>query len=340
MSGTWRGIVADFGGRSHWLDLDGPLHYAEFGAGFGPGPRAATSPDEAANPDAVLLHGLGGSFVDWLALAPLLATGRRVLVLDMPGHGLSPAAGRTPRLADLQSLLYRFVTATEAHRPLLIGNSLGGAVVALEAAAHPGSTSGVVLLDPVLPISARVRPHPLVVAGFAAYAVPWLGRRVLGRRRALVDPEVLIRQSLAFCCAAPDQVPEPVVTSAVRLAEYRRARPPDDGAFLAVARDILRSLAHPNAYRAMLDSIEVPVLLLHGTEDRFVPQEAARRVARRQPLWKNVFLDGVGHLPQLESADRVAAIISSWQQALPSPQPPRPDVEQPRPAGPGRRATP
>jgi pimeloyl-ACP methyl ester carboxylesterase len=324
VSGTWREIVARFGGRSHWIDIDGPLHYAE----FTPQTRAGALPDDAPGPplpdgslpddslgDIVLVHGLGGSFVDWLAIAPLLADGRRVLVPDLPGHGLSPGAGRRPDLPGLRSILDRFLTATQARRPLLIGNSLGGAIVALQAAARPRETSGIVLLGAVLPITLLVRPHPLVVAGFAAYAIPWIGARVVSRRRALVAPEPLIRQSFAFICAAPDLVPEPVVSSAVRLAEHRRSRPPDDAAFLSVARDIVRNLVHPRAYRAMLNSIETPVLMIHGSDDRFVPLEAARRIAARQPRWQSTFLGGVGHVPQLEAAEKVAGIINSWQES-------------------------
>lgn len=41
-------------------------------------------------PQLVLLHGYGRSLTDWDASAALLASGHRVLAVDLPGHGRSP----------------------------------------------------------------------------------------------------------------------------------------------------------------------------------------------------------------------------------------------------------
>ena len=44
----------------------------------------------------MLVHGLGGAASNWLALAPLLLPGRRVLVPELPGHGgSSPLSAAT-----------------------------------------------------------------------------------------------------------------------------------------------------------------------------------------------------------------------------------------------------
>ena len=55
-----------------------------------------------------------------------------------------------------------------------------------------------------------------------------------------------------------------------------------------------------------------PVLLMHGELDRLVPVSAARDVARRHPAWRYVELTGVGHVPQLQVPERVAAEILRW----------------------------
>jgi pimeloyl-ACP methyl ester carboxylesterase len=54
------------------------------------------------------------------------------------------------------------------------------------------------------------------------------------------------------------------------------------------------------------------VLLLHGDLDRLVPVVAARDVARRHPAWRYVELPGVGHVPQLQVPERVAAEVLRW----------------------------
>ena len=60
--------------RSRWIDLGGPVHYLDFG-----GP--------ANGPVIVCVHGLGGSSVNWSAIAPLLTDRFRVVAPDLAGHG-------------------------------------------------------------------------------------------------------------------------------------------------------------------------------------------------------------------------------------------------------------
>jgi pimeloyl-ACP methyl ester carboxylesterase len=63
------------GGRSCWTDVDGPVHYLDFG-----GP--------ARGPVIVGVHGLGGSAVNWSAIAPLLTGQYRFVAPDLAGFGL------------------------------------------------------------------------------------------------------------------------------------------------------------------------------------------------------------------------------------------------------------
>src|SRR5687768_17958407 len=63
--------------RNHFIEIDGVrLHWAEIG-------------EASAAPPVVLLHGLNNSCCSWSQVAPLLATDRRVLMPDLPGHGQS-----------------------------------------------------------------------------------------------------------------------------------------------------------------------------------------------------------------------------------------------------------
>ena len=71
---------------SLWADLDGPVHYVDFG-----GPAGA--------PLVVCVHGLGGSHANWLAIAPQLARTHRVLALDLGGFGLTRGGDRGTSLA-------------------------------------------------------------------------------------------------------------------------------------------------------------------------------------------------------------------------------------------------
>jgi len=56
----------------------------------------------------------------------------------------------------------------------------------------------------------------------------------------------------------------------------------------------------------------MPVLLMQGDRDRLVPVTAARAIAEAHPHWTYVELADVGHVPQLQVPDRVAAEVLGW----------------------------
>src|SRR2546421_9233646 len=150
-------------------DLGGPVYYLEF-----PGP--------SKGPTFVLVHGLGGSHANWLALAPMLAQRGRVLALDLPGFGLSPLAGRKATMSSSRSIIARFIQEVATTPVVLIGNSMGGALSISQAVADPDSVRGLVLIAPALP---RNGLHSLdtTVAGFLSAAiVPTIAGRLIGGR--------------------------------------------------------------------------------------------------------------------------------------------------------------
>jgi pimeloyl-ACP methyl ester carboxylesterase len=61
-----------------------------------------------------------------------------------------------------------------------------------------------------------------------------------------------------------------------------------------------------------MQSIRVPVLMLHGVRDRLVPLAAARAAARLNPSWRLVELPDIGHVPQLETPRKTATVILDW----------------------------
>ncbi len=178
--------------RSRWIDLDGPLHSLDYG-----GP--------ADGPQVVAVHGLGGSAVNWSALAPLLTGRCRVLAPDLAGHGLTRSLGRGTRVATNRALLHRFLEAVTTPPVILMGNSMGGMISLLEAGAEPDAVAGLILVDPALPI-VPARPDPAVTALFAAYATPGVAR-LLMRRRARLSPEQMVAETLALCCVDPRRIP-------------------------------------------------------------------------------------------------------------------------------------
>src|SRR5919109_1794084 len=76
----------------------------------------------------LLVHGLGGAAANWLAVAPLLLPGRRVLVPELPGHGGSAPLPAAPSLNAYADRLAELIERETGPVPV-VGHSLGGAVV-------------------------------------------------------------------------------------------------------------------------------------------------------------------------------------------------------------------
>ena len=96
----------------------------------------------------LLVHGGGADRTHWHAVAPLLATDRTVVTFDQRGYGESdpPADGRLD-LAAMAGDVLAVATSTQLDRPVLVGHSYGGAVVAETVARFPDHFSGAVFLD-------------------------------------------------------------------------------------------------------------------------------------------------------------------------------------------------
>ncbi len=105
----------------------------------------------------VLVHGLGGSHLNWMHVADPLTDHHHVVAVDLPGFGLTPPAGRRSTMEANRDLVHLFGLELSPAAPVvLVGNSMGGLVVMLEAARHPDCVSHLVLVDPALPVVGSV----------------------------------------------------------------------------------------------------------------------------------------------------------------------------------------
>lgn len=290
------------GGATGWLHLLGArVHWADFG-----GPAA---------PEAVcvLVHGLGGSTINWEALAPLLTPRMRCLALDLVGFGLTEPNGRGASVADNTALLATFVEAVrEPEEPvLLVGSSMGGLIAARYAEGQPDGLAGVVLLDPAVPPTSPV-PGPGTLAAVGLYSVPAVGTAFARARRRLRTPEESVMDTLRFCTADPGALDPRVVERHAELARIRLAHPELDRLYSEATRSVFGYLAQRSRADATYDAIAAPVLLVHGTHDRLVPLAGALRAARRRPHWRLRLASRRGHLPMLEVPTWLGTEILDW----------------------------
>ena len=282
-----------------WADLGVPVHYVDHG-----GP--------ADGQLLVMVHGLGGSLVNWAALAPLLTETCHVVAVDLIGFGLTQAGSHSTSVTSNQQMLQRFLGDVVVGPAILVGNSMGAMIAILQAVRHPGTVNGLVLVDPPMPGLWDARPDPLVAFGFGLYAVPPLGRAMLKARRRVRSPEQLAMDVLRLCCVNPKRVPPAVLEQHMEVARARRGYPDIDVQFLAAARSLMGVLARRKSYLAAMTSITVPVLLLHGEKDRLVPIGASRAAAAAHPSWRFRVAPDAGHVPQLEVPEWTAREMLDW----------------------------
>lgn len=275
--------------EDRWVDVNGTsVRYVDH-----PGPDGKTY---------VLVHGLGGALTNWDSLAPMLAEYGRVIALDLGGFGLTRVGAGLASVEANQRLLDGFLRALDLPPVVLVGNSMGGMLAAMQAARAPEIVEKVVLVNPALPGDPRHRPHPLVLAAFGTYLVPPLGRRVTQGRADKITPEHAVRQTFALVTHDRKQVPRWFLDRHVRLAEQRVREFGEEASntFLDAARSVVLTVLRRPTYSRVLRQVERPVLLLHGRHDRLVNVRAARAAARQHPGWTYAEADHLGHCPMFE----------------------------------------
>ena len=282
--------------RRLFADVGGPVHYADFGGEGRP---------------IVLVHGLGGAHLNWLSVAPALASLGRVLALDLAGHGRTPSLGRAPVGAN-RRLLDGFLRAVAGGPAVLVGNSMGGYLALAEAAAAPERVSALVLVNPAVPLARGAPLDAAVAAMLAGLTLPLVGvALMLARWRR--GPEWSVRSLLALCCVDPSRVAPEVLAAHVALAEERhglkRVAARD---FLAAQRSLMGRLVRRRRFFRMVAGIAAPALIVQGDRDRLVRIAAARALAVARPDWRLEVLDRIGHVPMLEDPERFLALVTPW----------------------------
>ena len=281
-------------------------------------PASATSPfrvehgGPAGGPRIVLVHGLGGSHVNWNRVGPLLAGQNRPVALDLAGFGRTPGAGRQASVGANVALVTRFLREETDGEAILVGNSMGGVISLLAAAAAPDLVRGLVLVDPALPRAKGAGLDPVVGLQFLTYGLPVSGEIALSVRLARVPAERRVAATLRLGCVDPGRVSAEHVAAEAEMARIRAKTPGNVSAHLAATRSLLLVLARQEAFWRAAGSVRCPVLLVHGDGDRLVPFASARAAAKRFPAWSFHPLFGVGHIPQIEAPEELSAAIEDW----------------------------
>ncbi len=116
------------------------------------GPAGALAVDDGGSGGlpVVFVHSLAGNSTHWTAQLEHLRPSRRVVALDLRGHGRSePPRDSNYTIAAIAGDIAAVVDTLRLDRFVLVGHSMGGGVALTYAGNHPDRVAGLALLDPI-----------------------------------------------------------------------------------------------------------------------------------------------------------------------------------------------
>ncbi|MDF0599513.1 alpha/beta hydrolase [Psychromarinibacter sp. C21-152] len=260
---------------------------------------------EGRGPDLVLIHGASGNARDFtFRFVDAVKDRYRVLAFDRPGLGYTDRVsdryggatntrGESP--AEQARLLAAAAAKLGASRPIVLGQSYGGAVALAWALERP--TAGLVI------VSGATQPWPGQLAPQYPILSSALGGATVAPLVTAIAPKDRATLSLA-AVFAPQAPPE-------GYEEYI-------GVGLAMRRETLRANArqvsalkdHLRRMSQRYGEITVPVEIVHGTADRIVGFDIhARPLAEQLPNARLTPLRGIGHMPHHVAQEAVIAVL-------------------------------
>ena len=249
--------------------------------------------------EIVFVHGAGDSAAIWEHQLGALGKQHRALALDLPGHGARLAEVSHAEHAANAAELARALEDAGMEHPVLVGHSMGGAVVLTYllgsetrgAGSIPqGAVHGLVLVA----TGARLRMHP----GFLQAA----------RERAETAPTAPLSEPVVPVerCLGPTADPE--------VRAWLRAHGGQ-----ATAQAVYADFQANDAFDVMnrLGEILVPTLVIGGAEDTMAPPKFVQYLADNIPGARLVLLPGVGHYPMAEQPAAFNRALSEFVVSLP-----------------------
>jgi pimeloyl-ACP methyl ester carboxylesterase len=274
--------------RAHlrWVEVRGrPVNVLDIGEG----------------PVVVFLHGLAGSWQNWLENILPLAADHRAIAIDLPGFGESPMPERAISVSDYARTVVELLNALGVdERVTIIGNSMGGFVGCEMAIRFPKRIERLVLVAGA-GLSLRHMRHERKTGARARFEnLLFFG---LGRLAAHTDLVVrsrrLRRALLLLIVAHPEKLAGPLIVEQAHGA----GKPGFDDALDAMT-------AYP--IRDRLGEIACPTLIVWGEEDRLVPVRDAAEFEWLILDARKIVYPDTGHMVMLERPERFNADVRAF----------------------------
>jgi pimeloyl-ACP methyl ester carboxylesterase len=281
---AWTGV--DWRAHRRFVEIDGlRVNVVEIGSG---------------EPAVVFVHGLAGSWQNWLENMPHFAAGHRVIAFDLPGFGFSDDPAEKISIPGYGRLVDKLLDRLEVGPAVLVGNSMGGFVAAEVALQYPARVRRLVLVSAAgLTVEYQRNERALDALRFSRRLLTAWGGFIAARSDAVARRPRARRMLMRLVVHDADALPAPLIAEQVR------------GARNAGFVDALDALTdYP--IRARLGEIACPTLIVWGTEDKLVPVRDAAEFERLIPGSRKVVWEETGHMPMLERPAAFNALVDEF----------------------------
>jgi pimeloyl-ACP methyl ester carboxylesterase len=252
----------------------------------------------------LMLHGLGGTGLNWRLLANLFGTSLDILAPDLPGFGLSTTMNHDSYKPKnfAQTMAEVVLNQFGEKKVHLFGNSHGGTVAIYFAAMYPELTKSLTLISPAMPdLVPQLSAAPVVLS-----AIPGLGEQLLGKFYELPPEErakTNIKQNF-YDATLGEKVWQEDLLQEMRTGENLGTL---KKVTLATLRNLLLTYFDNSSQSPwnLAKEIKVPCLFIYGGKDKLVNPRARFKVTKYFPKSKVLFLPKIGHVAHIENPDRV-----------------------------------
>jgi pimeloyl-ACP methyl ester carboxylesterase len=248
-----------------------------------------------SGPPLVMCHGTPWSSALWEPIADALSSAFTVHLWDMPGYGRSAMAeGQDVSLGaqgQLFAQLLRYWALPEP--PRVIAHDIGGAVALRARLLHGAVFRSLALVDVV-----ALAPWGSEFFGLVRENASVFARLPAPMHEALVRAYIAGAAHRPLSRAAADLLAGPWLGPTGQAAFYRQIAQADQ--------------RYTDAIEPLYGNLDLPVLVVWGAEDGWIPVDRAHRLAALIPGARLRVLPGAGHLVQLDAPTALTATLSSW----------------------------
>jgi pimeloyl-ACP methyl ester carboxylesterase len=251
----------------------------------------------------VLLHGFPLDRTIWDEQLPALA-GTRVIRVDLRGCGESEASDGPALMEALAGDIAGVLDALHVERAIIAGHSIGGYVALAFFRMYEERVAGLAL----------VASHVAEDASRNASADPAQRELAAGRDDLAARLERDGTMGAAVESYLPRYFAPAVYRERTELVE--RARTIMQRQNARGCAQLVRGMKERLDSHDLLEDIRVPALVIAGAEDAYLRAETLREIAGAIASAEFVQLDGVGHLPMLESPAETANALATFAQRV------------------------